>query len=98
GSVYMLMWLAYADLRAPFVEADGTLATDAANILRCPDPDSPMGRVVREGIVPTIAFLSERFPIHLGSILLPESISALGVSPSNLCCNLDASDHLFGAL
>lgn len=38
GSVYMLMWLAYADLRAPFVEADGTLATDAANILRCPDP------------------------------------------------------------
>ena len=38
GSVYMLLWLAYADLRAPLVEADGNLATDIANILRCPDP------------------------------------------------------------
>ena len=34
----MLLWLAYTNLRAPFIEADGTLASDLANILRHPDP------------------------------------------------------------
>lgn len=34
----MLLWLAYTNLRAPFVEADGSLAADLANILRCPNP------------------------------------------------------------
>lgn len=38
GSIYMLLWLAYTNLRAPFVEADGSLAADLANILRCPNP------------------------------------------------------------
>ncbi|EPT05425.1 hypothetical protein FOMPIDRAFT_1044760 [Fomitopsis schrenkii] len=98
GSVYMLLWLAHADLRAPFVEADGTLAGDIANALRCPEHDSSTGSLVRDNIIPTIAYLSERCPIRLGDILPNDIISALGVSPSRLCCALDASDRLFSAL
>lgn len=37
GSIYLLLWLAYTNLHAPFVQADGNLASDAANILRSPD-------------------------------------------------------------
>lgn len=33
----MLIWLSYANLRAPFIEADGHLASDLANVLRHPD-------------------------------------------------------------
>ena len=41
GSIYMLLWLAYTNLHGPFVQADGTLAMDIANILRSPDPGKP---------------------------------------------------------
>lgn len=37
GTIYVLLWVAYTNLRAPFLEADGSLASDIANILRCPD-------------------------------------------------------------
>ena len=33
----MLVWMAYTNLRVPFIEANGNLASDLANILRCPD-------------------------------------------------------------
>ena len=33
----MLLWLAYTNLHGPFVQADGHLAMDIANILRSPD-------------------------------------------------------------
>ena len=42
GSIYILLWLAYTNLHVPFVQADGTLASDAANILRCPASGEPI--------------------------------------------------------
>ncbi|EPS93189.1 hypothetical protein FOMPIDRAFT_1136659 [Fomitopsis schrenkii] len=98
GSVYMLLWLAYADLRAPIVEADGNLAMDIANILRCPDPDSPVGKLVRENVIPTIAYMCEDCPIQLGHILPTAILRALHIAPDTLCCDLDTSDRLFGTL
>lgn len=117
GSVYMLLWLAHTDLRAPYMEADGTLAADIANALRCPEHsesqsfdrdthvltrislvDSSVGRTVRDKIIPTVAYLSAHYPVQLGDVLPNDIVSALGVSPTQLCCDLDASDRLFSAL
>ncbi|EPS92647.1 hypothetical protein FOMPIDRAFT_1137507, partial [Fomitopsis schrenkii] len=98
GTIYVLLWVAYTNLRAPFLEADGSLASDIANILRCPDSESPIGRLVRETIIPTIAFMVERCPMQLSDILSPAMILAIGVKPSSLCRDLKASDSLFGAL
>ena len=33
----MLLWLAYTNLHTPFVQADGNLAMDIANVLRNPN-------------------------------------------------------------
>lgn len=35
--MYIILWVAYTNLRAPFVEVEGNLPANLANILRCPD-------------------------------------------------------------
>ncbi|EPS94105.1 hypothetical protein FOMPIDRAFT_62802, partial [Fomitopsis schrenkii] len=96
GSIYALLWVAFANLRAPFVEADGTLACDIANILRCPDSGESLTHFTL--IIPTIETLGRLIPIQLGEVLSPQIVSALGLQPSSLCSELNSSDRLFSSL
>ncbi|KAH9918424.1 uncharacterized protein B0H18DRAFT_1123031 [Fomitopsis serialis] len=98
GTVYMLVWMAYTNLRVPFIEANGNLASDLANILRCPDAESPVGRQVLQTVIPTVAFLSDQSPIRLGDLFTVDTLTALGVSADSLCGDLNISDRFFSAL
>ncbi|KAH9907115.1 uncharacterized protein B0H18DRAFT_898559, partial [Fomitopsis serialis] len=98
GTIYILVWMAYTNLRVPFIEADGNLASDLANILRCPDPESPVGRQVLQTVIPTVASLCSRSPIRLGDLFTVDTLTALGIPADSLCSNLNISDRLFSAL
>ncbi|KAH9830347.1 uncharacterized protein C8Q71DRAFT_688010, partial [Rhodofomes roseus] len=98
GSFYMLLWLAYTDLRTPFIEADGNIAYDLANILRNPNSESSAGRLVQSTIIPTLAFLSQQCPVKLGEFFSTNLLSELAISAETLCSDLSTSDRLFDAL
>ena len=92
GSVYVLLMVAGLDLCVDVSRALGRLPFEVGKMLRRPD-DSPAGRLVRNRIVPTIAYMRKKLPLRL------DTSSWYDLKHSHMdCTSLKDSDRFFDSL
>lgn len=92
---FLLTWRTFCALRTAVRKLYRPFAM---TILTKRHADSSVGRLIRDNVIPTLHFLSERIDFSLGNLFSTGLLLAVGVDPGSKCGDLAASDCLFEAL
>ncbi|KAH9917782.1 uncharacterized protein B0H18DRAFT_860296, partial [Fomitopsis serialis] len=95
GTVYALMLIAIKGLRVRLAEAEGSIGEEMGNILRRPNTNTQVGRVVRNTLIPLVALLRVECPLYLSALFDRDTVVLQGLTLDSICGDLDSSDRLF---
>ncbi|KIM35959.1 hypothetical protein M413DRAFT_32093 [Hebeloma cylindrosporum] len=98
GSLFFLVVIAAAGLRGKIRKLTHDIVIRLQHLIRCPDPNIPLGKAVVNDIIPAIAVLRKKNRITFTSLFNNNLLVSHGVLPDLEASDLTLSDQFFDSL